>query len=157
FLARHRYTRSKFVLRHNGARCTVARRTGRCEGHASRFPSHGIRQRAGWSPELIYISRNIKRLNARLRVRATWAQYHRPDLCVIRKCSAPLASVQALSGSYRFSDPPRLLETVRTAQSYPLNFRGLVGAKVGGPEPFTIATVATRPPGVGVTSKVKGG
>src|SRR5271166_321322 len=57
FLARHRYTLGKFVLGYNGARCTVARRTGGCEGHASRFPAHGIRQRAGWSLERIYISR----------------------------------------------------------------------------------------------------
>src|SRR5208282_1476229 len=68
FPTRHRHTRSKFVLSYNGARCTVAQRTGRCEGHASRFPSHGIRQRAGWSLELIYISGNIKRLNAILRI-----------------------------------------------------------------------------------------
>src|SRR5579863_1690407 len=45
FLTRRRHTRSKLVLRNQGAGSTILRRVGRAERHASRFPAHRIGER----------------------------------------------------------------------------------------------------------------
>src|SRR5271169_107696 len=76
----------------------------------------------------------------------------------MRRCSAPLSSVQTFAGSKKFLDPARKIGPALVVHSYPLNFSIFGDGSAGaGLSPLTTASATTPLPTIGNDSVCSGG